>query len=270
MSRSTTERTPLLSLHGLNPAVALDLAPGWHPQFFPICLSPYWQSVQWGGEYWTVEGTNFVLLPAAQEPGGCSAHFDPRSPFFQSYVGVYVLAPVQGERVPVDLIPVLSQLDYLAWARRFGDPAPRGDADTRIHQIGVEKWAYEGTMACHCDVGPNNPQQGMPPLMTVPRQALEPGTAHWSDVVNGYDERTELVRGYIWYEGAYLVCSYFAGTRFTDRTGRTIDTHLRYPHLLQGQEEMVASIQVFDRGTGYRGPKPFGSLAPSTTGVTDE
>ena len=262
MSRSTTERTPLLSLHGLNPAVALDLVPGWHPQFFPVCLSPYWQSVPWEGENWTVEGTNFMLLPAAQEPGGCSARFDPCSPFFQSYVGAYVFAPVQGERVPVDLYPVLMPFDYRAWARRFGDPAPHCEVDSRIHRIGVEKWSYEGRAACHCDIGPNNPQQGVPPLMTVPRQAATPGAAHWSDVVNGYDERLEFVRGYIWYEGPYLVCSYLAGTRFTDRAGRTIDTHARYPHMLRGQEEMVASIQILDRGTGYRSTQPLGSLAP--------
>lgn len=263
MSRSTTERTPLLSLHGLNPAVALDLAPGWHPQFFPICLSPYWQSVRWGGANWTVEGTNFLLLPAAQEPGACSARFDPRSPFFQTFLGVYVFAPVQGERIPVDLVPSLAPADYLAWARRFGNPAPHEVVDFRIHRIGVEKWAYDGEVAGHCDVGPNNPQQGVPPLMTVPRQAAAPGAGHWSEVVNGYHERIELVRGFLWYEGPYLVCCGFTGIRFTDRTGRMIDTHARYPHVLQGQEEMAASIQVFDRGTGYRGPKPFGSLAPT-------
>ncbi len=262
MSRSTTERTPLLCLRGINPTVALDLAPGWHPQLFPVCLSPYWQSVPWRGENWTIEGTNFLLLPAAREPGGCSARFDPHSPFFQCFLGVYVLAPVQGERVPVDFYSLLAHRDYLAWARRFGDPAPRGDVDIRIHRIGVEKWAYDSTVVCHFDVGPNNPQQGVPPLVTVPQHAAVPGGAHWSDVVNGYDERIELVRGYIWYEGPYLVCSYFTGACFTDRAGRTINTHMRYPHVLQGQEEMVASIQVFDRGTGYCGAKPLGSLAP--------
>ncbi len=258
----TTERTPILSLHGLNPAVALDLAPGWHPQLFPVCLSPYWQSVPWGGANWASEGTNFLLLPAAQEPGGCSAHFDPRAPFFQSYVGVYVLAPVQGERVPADLCPALTHCDHLAWARRFGDPAPRADVDFRIRRVSAEKWVYDGEVACHCNVGPNNPQQGIPPLMTVPRQAAVPGGAHWSDVINGYDERVELVRGCLWYEGPYLLCCYVVGTRFADRAGRTIDTYARYPHLLQGQEEMAASVQVFDRGTGYRGPQPFGSLTP--------
>jgi hypothetical protein len=262
MSKSTTERTPLLSLHGINPAVALDLAPGWHPQIFPVCLSPSWRLVRWGGKNWTIEGTNFLMLPAAQKSGGCSARFDPCSPFFQIFLGVYVLAPVKGERVPVDLLPILSNLDYLAWARRFGDPAPRGDADIRTHRIGMEKWAYGGKVACHCDVGPNNPQQGMPPLMTVPRQASAPGGAHWSDVINGYDERIDLMRGYIWYEGPYLVGSYFTGASFTNRAGRTIDTHARYPYVLHGQEETVASIQVFDRGTGYRGPKPFGSMPP--------
>lgn len=266
MSKSTTERTSLLSLHGINPAVAIDLVPGWHPRLFPVCLSPHWQSVRWGGENWTVEGTNFFLLPAAQEPKGCSAYFDPRSPFFQSYIGVYVLAPVQGERVPTDLYPVLSHFDYLAWARRFGVPAPRADVDFQIRRIKAEKWAYDGQVACHVNVGPNNPQQGMPPLMTVPRQAAVPGGAHWSDVVNGYDERIEPVRGYLWYEGPYLICSYFAGVRFTDRAGRTIDTYARYPHLLQGQEEMAASIQVFDRGTGYRGPKPLGSAPVNQRG----
>ncbi|MBV9143922.1 MAG: hypothetical protein JO115_23880 [Pseudonocardiales bacterium] len=260
MSKSTTERTPLLSLHGLNPAVALDLAPGWHPQFFPICLSPYWQSVPWGGANWTIEGTSFLLLPAAQKPGGYSARFDPSSPFFQCFLGLYMIAPVQGERVPLDLYSSLVHFDYLAWGQRLGDPAPRGDVDIRIHRVGVEKWAYDSTAACHFDVGPNNPQHGMPPFLTVPRWPIAPGAAHWSDVVDSYDERIDLVRGHLWYEGPYLVCSYFSGARFTDRAGRTIDTHTRYPHVLQGEEETVASIRVFDRGTGYRGPTPFGSL----------
>jgi len=250
----------MLSLHGINPTVTVDLAPGWQRQLFPVCLSQYWQSMGWDGADWTVEGTEFVLLPAAQEPGGYSAHFDPSSPFFQCFLGVYVFAPMEGERVPVNLYSTLTHFDYLAWGRRLGDPAPRGDVELEIHRIGVDKWAYDGTVACHLDVGPNNPQQGVPPFLTVPRQPTAPGAAHWSDAFNGYDERTDLVRGRMWYEGPYLVCSYFTWPRITDRAGRTIDTQTRYPHVLQGQEETVASVQFFDRGTGYRGPKPFGFL----------
>jgi hypothetical protein len=247
----------VISLQGLNPAVTLDLAPGWHPRIFSACLSPYWRDIKWAGHRLDIEGTNYFLLPEAAAPGGLSPHFDPRSGFFQAFVGAYVVAPVNGERVPVELLPALVLGDCVAWARRFGNAHPRTEIRGGVtERIGEDRWSAEFRSGLHCDVGPFAPQTGVPPLAIVPPVKV-PGVPHWSDLLNGYDDRIDVVPGDVYYQGDYLVYRYCTGTQLTDRHGQLIDTFADHPEIRRDQERMFKSIRVLDRGTGYHGPVPL-------------
>jgi hypothetical protein len=202
-------------------------------------------------------GLSYTLLPAPVPPARFSAHFDPNSPFFQTEVVIRVVAPVEGEPVPMEMMSLLDPGDIGAWLRRFGDPSPLVEHVEFGRSEPVP--GTRGRLRCFCqmrthlDVGPDNPQSGVPDWVRVPTRR-EPGRRHWSEVVDGYAEQLRRVFSYMWYEGPFLVCCAVASTRYEDRRGCSVDTLARYPWLLRGQEEIAASVRVIDRGLGLRVP----------------
>jgi hypothetical protein len=160
----------------------------------------------------------------------------------------------------VGVLPVLAERDNQAWLRRFGDPRPYSEAtDVEFKRSGPDRWRCHFEFSVHCDVGRSNPQAGVPPLLKVPRYA-PPGMPHWSDLVDDYAERSDIVPGRAWYEGPYLVYCYLLGARYTTRQGTDIDTHSRYPALIRGQQEMADSVRVVDRGASFRIPPPANTI----------
>ncbi|MET9834751.1 hypothetical protein ABZ078_36935 [Streptomyces sp. NPDC006385] len=246
---------PVLSLAGLNPACAVEPGPGWERRVFTVDMSPHWQDIPWQGSRISLRGHNIFTLPAPSCLGGPSARFDPDAPLFGGFAGLYVIPPVNGQRVPPELVPELANRDNLAWGRRFGDPAPRSEWSGRITRTGPDNWRADLQYRWNGDLGPGNPQTGTPPLLTIPPEL-------WQGRLAPYCGRTDAVSGRIWYQGDYLLHWYCNNTRVHDLHGRLIDTLAAYPELREIQERMAASVRIIDRGTGYRGPRPLTSDAP--------
>jgi hypothetical protein len=138
-------------------------------------MNPIWVPIQ-------AKGVNYFTFAA---PGnllrGFSERSNPRSPYYQAWVGGYVTKRNDGT-LPPDLPMWASQvtaLDQRSWLAAMGDPmpvadfglaAPVGDIEVDGHDLQL----WHGTMQSHSDLsdhpsGPLARLLGMPPKATWPK-----------------------------------------------------------------------------------------------------
>jgi hypothetical protein len=121
---STPAAQTVFNLRGWNPRPAFRVEQGWLPRIFSLSMQPHWQQIACGDRTQDLRGTSYLLFPAPTEGSTYSAHFDPTSPYFHAFFGVYVLPPVEGQRLPPDIFAELGNRDNLGWLKMMGDPAP--------------------------------------------------------------------------------------------------------------------------------------------------
>jgi hypothetical protein len=157
-------------------------------------MNPIWSPIDAEGvNYFTFAGPANVLR-------NFSERSNPRSPYYQAWVGGYVTKLKRGI-LPSDLPQWASQvtaLDQRSWLAAMGDSAPVADfgAATPVGEIvidGHELPLWQGSMKSHSDLserprGPLATLLGMPPKSTWPAGThefhdltLEGYFACWSD-----------------------------------------------------------------------------------------
>ncbi|GAB3167922.1 hypothetical protein [Telluribacter humicola] len=253
----------LFNLRGWNPRPVFLAEPEWFPHIFSIPMSHHWHNIQVDGHLCNLRGTGYLLLPAAAPgaaaPGGTySAHFDPGSPYFQAFFGLYVVAPHQGRRVSPEVFVQLGDRDNLAWGKFMGDPSPFSQAEGPVNLQCQEtdsadasiRWTCTMTCRIHADLGYQNPQQGLMPILSVPASAA---TA-WESQVFSYQEMLATYEVHLWYEGDYLIIGYYNGVSFEKKSGQTVNTLSDYPAFRAQLERMAAGLKIVDNGGGFSTP----------------
>jgi hypothetical protein len=137
-------------------------------------MNPIWLPIQ-------ADGVNYFTFAA---PGNWLRSFsersNPRSPYYQAWVGGYVTKRKDGT-LPSDLPMWASQvtaLDQRSWLSAMGDPMPVADFGPaapvgNIEVDGHDLQLWQGTMQSHSDLsehphGPLATLLGMPPKSTWP------------------------------------------------------------------------------------------------------
>ena len=170
--------------------VAIDfigITPAWVKPMKNL-MNTIWTPIQ-------AKGVNYFTFAA---PGNLFRSFsersNPRSPYYQAWVGGYVTKRTDGS-VPSDLPMWASQvtaLDQRSWLSAMGDPMPVADFGPaapvgNIEIDGRDLQLWHGTMQSHSDLsdhpsGPLATLLGMPPKSTWPI-----GIAAFHDVIlDGY------------------------------------------------------------------------------------
>ncbi len=252
------------NLRGWNPRPAFLVGPGWLPHIFSIRMEPHWRQIDAGGRCRDYLGTNYVLFPTPTAGRPWTAHFEPTSPYFHAFFGVYILPPVDGERVPPEVFGELGSRDNVAWSRSMGDPEPasrwEGPAPLEAFEHDAAghctKWRFTITYRMHADLGTNNPRSGLPEVLRAP-----PVGSGWEREIRPYLPMRLTSRGFLWYEGDYLVINYFNGIEFEDLRGRRVDTYEDWPEFRAELLRMAAGVRIFNDGSGFSCPPPGGLLS---------
>ncbi|MCB1322365.1 MAG: PilZ domain-containing protein [Leptospiraceae bacterium] len=259
MLRSRSGRTladvlSYLALRGRNPYPLMDIHPEWRPLLFSNDMSTHWRGIDINGERCDLIGCNYYPLPAPLADVSYSARFDPRSVYFLSWVGVYVLPPLNGQRIPISVYTQLVNKDNRAWLRLMGDPNPVSDMEYAPMEC-VERnatgepirWSVVQHCVTHSDLGSNNPRVNVPRIMSV-------NDALWSGRYESYQNADHSPIFFeAWYESDYLIISFVSCTEIVDRTGNTM-RNADDPHFRAVTGAMQKSIRIIDDGSGYRGP----------------
>jgi hypothetical protein len=151
-------------------------------------MNPIWRPIQ-------ADGVNYFMFAAPSNLlRSFSERSNPRSPYYQAWVGGYVTKRKDGT-LPANLTTWASQvtaLDQRSWLAAMGDPKPVaefGAAESvgKIEVDGHDLQLWQGTMQSHSDLsdhphGPLATLLGMPPQSTWPT-----GTRAFHDVtLDGY------------------------------------------------------------------------------------
>ncbi len=170
--------------------VAIVFAKPPSPWIMPMknVMNPMWQSIGAEGvNYYTFAGPSNLLRSYSERS-------DPRSPYYQAWVGAYVTKRRDGT-LPQDLpawAKQVTELDQRSWLAAMGDPQPLAEsaAPTSAGNLVVDGRTLElwhGTMRSHSDLsekadGPLATLVGMPPKSSWP-----PGIRSFHDVtLDGY------------------------------------------------------------------------------------
>ncbi len=251
----------VFNLRGWNPRPAFRVESEWLPRIFCLNMEPHWKKVLCHDRSCDYRGTSYFLLPASAPDATYSAHFDPTSPYFHSFFGVYIIPPVNGQRVSSEVLSELGNRDNLAWLRMMGDPFPFSvpiEAKclecVETDELGRgKKWSFLTTYLVHGDLGHNVPQEGLPPFLIAPKATAK---GSWEQFINSYQEMVITSRGFIWYEENYLILNFFNGIEFCNKTGRKIDTYHYYPKFRQQLLRMADGLKIINDGTGFSCPPP--------------
>jgi hypothetical protein len=254
----------VFNLRGWNPRPAFWVEPGWIPRIFSLSMAPHWQQVNHGGRCHDLQGISYFLMPEVQADCHYSAHYDPTSPYFFSFFGLYVIPPIAGVRVPLEMFAELGNRDNLAWLTSMGDPHPASrpisptfiETDPR-HGTDTPQWKFTANYQLHGDLGWNNPRQNFPEVLVPPAPELEPS---WLVHIDAYQDVTMICRGFLWYEGDYLIVNFFNGVEYTNVKGETINTYEAYPEFREQLNRMATQIRVVDDGRAFIPPNS-GSLS---------
>lgn len=150
------------------PTVEIDVDPAFAPTILTTDMAAHWEGIEHEGRRRDVPGTSHLVLPAPGPGRARSAHFDPASPSYQAFFGVYVLPPWEGRPVPPALFDALGNRDNLGWLARMGDPAPRsttlGPSRTAV-VAGGSRVRFSRRCRTHADLGGANPTSGLPALV---------------------------------------------------------------------------------------------------------
>ncbi len=268
ITRSTVPRLTkpqvIFNLRGWNPRPAFLVEPEWIPRIFSLSMTPHWRQVNCGDRVEDLQGISYLLMPAPSQGGSYSAHFDPDSPYFFAFFGVYVIPPVQGRRVPPEIFAELGNRDNLAWLKSMGDPQPYSEPVTPLltkidHRSASAspKWSFVVNYQLHGDLGLQNPQANFPEVLLPPSYAL-PNS--WSEKVDSYQDMLITCRGFLWYEGDYLVINFFNGAEFTNKAGQKISTYNDCPEFREQLLRMADGIKIANDGRGFISPNS-GTLA---------
>jgi hypothetical protein len=255
--RLLTRPQMVFNLRGWNPRPAFWVEPEWMPRIFSLSMATHWQQVPCGnGQHQDFDGISYFLMPAPAQDTGYSAHFNPESPYFFSFFGLYVIPPVNGQRVSPSIFAELGNRDNLAWLKSMGDPAPYSEPIVpllaAIEGAGdPQKWSFIANYQLHGDLGHHNPQSNFPETLMPPRPTLP---SAWLEQVDSYQDLTMVCRGFLWYEGDYLVMNFFNGVEFTNKAGKTINTYNDYPEFREQLLRMADGIKIINDGRGFVSP----------------
>jgi hypothetical protein len=246
-----------IALRGRNPIPVLDVSADWRPHLFSNDMRPHWRGIQADGKKLDLNGCNYFPLPAPLPDVQYSARFDPRSVYFLSWVGVYILPPIDGERVPKSVYAELGNRDNLGWLKNMGDPKPFSVTENpplvcmERDENGNEcRWSVMQDYVTHSDVGANNPIEGVPPIMRVEKDP-------WTGKYGSYQEiRQSPTYFELWYENDYLIVAFVSCTDVTDASGR-VSRNDEDPAFHEATQAMLRSICIVDDGGGFRGPPPL-------------
>jgi hypothetical protein len=253
----SSQRSPVLSSGGLNPSVVFEVPVGWYPKIYSVNLTPYWRNVPCGDDHKDISGMSYYLFTKPCPTRSFSAFFDPYSPYFHVIAGVYIIVSTEGWRVPLETLSTLSVNDMFAMFRRLGGPQLSSSVDdVMLTPTGVERWYVElkGRRG-HLYNGRHMPQQGLPPIWTVPNSPVA-GTSHWSDLIDDYADTGYFMIGDAWYHHDYLIWNWWAGVRFIDKLGDLHDT-LQYPCVIEEAKQIATSVRIIDRGIGLITPSAW-------------
>lgn len=170
--------------------VAIVFAKPPSPWVMPMknVMNPMWQSIGAEGvNYYTFAGPSNLLRSYSERS-------DPRSPYYQAWVGAYVTKRRDGT-LPQDLpawAKQVTELDQRSWLAAMGDPQPLAESAAPINagKVVVDGRTLElwhGTMRSHSDLsekadGPLATLVGMPPKSLWP-----PGIRSFHNVtLDGY------------------------------------------------------------------------------------
>lgn len=250
----------------LNPLPIFQSAEGWLPytDLGWNSMDEHWKAIPTSAGTMDIKGCNYYVFPSPHSGETHSAHFDPASPFFQAFFGIYVVSPLPSGPVPLDAVPILGERDNSGWIRLMGGGERRSELLSNTIECLEKmdgkciKWKFTTRYSMPLDVGPCNPGNPepdcprvktswtIPPLWKPPRHIWEPH-------VEGYDAAIQSpVIQYVWYENDYLFVNFLIGSEYRDRSGNTISTW-KNGNLLAGcLHSMAVSMRIaFRKG-------PFG------------
>lgn len=188
-------------------------------------------------------GTNFYAYGAPVAPQTFAARSDPRSPLYQAWFGVYVIADSAAARP--DMAMQLGALDQQSWLGAMGDPQPafaaiRTGKHGTVVVEGGSRPLYTFDAATHSDLSagttPLAQRLGMPAEASWPK-----GIVSFHDVgVHGYYT--------YWYDASrrLTVIVYACASSFVDGSGAT---HDNFPALDASLMQMIRNVRVRDRAT---------------------
>ncbi|MBO3462885.1 hypothetical protein G7B40_001225 [Aetokthonos hydrillicola Thurmond2011] len=248
----------VFNLRGWNPRPAFLVESGWLPRIFCQSMEPHWKQVSAGGLTQDYKGSSYLLFPTPNPGATYSAHFDPTSPYFHAFFGLYIIPPVNGERVLPEVFSEFGNRDNLGWLRKMGDPfpfsvpvQPKFLECVETDELGQgKKWSFITSYKLHASLGDNSPQQGLPEILVVPKST----NSFWKQFIDSYQDIVMTTRGFIWYEGDYLIMNFFNGIEFYDRNFRKIDTYNDYPEFREQMLRMAANVKIINDGTGFSSP----------------
>jgi len=228
---------------GYNPFPLVARAPGWPPRIYATDLTPHIES-------FGLRATSYLLVPQIGR-WECSDRFNPQSPFFQCFFGVYAITKTDGTAPRPEVFADLGLADNRAWLRKMGDPGPMAETESIDYDRQPNRWwKVTARVRIHMDVGPGNPSSGLPPELVVPEEA-------WLGRVSPYQERIDLLEAIVWTQGRYLFAAWYTGAEFYDASGwRRINTFEAHPDVREGQELMARSVVISDDGGGTRFRRP--------------
>lgn len=240
---------------GWNPFPIFEPDLDWHPFLYCNNMSEkVWKGLEFDGRCEDVRGSSYWIMPAPSAGQQFSARFDPASPLFQTWFGMYVLAPDEhGRRRPpsLELIEQLGIRDNEAWHDFMGAPSGTWEARDRIVASRDEDgpdaaWLVEHFATGTVDVGADNPQESRPPIVMV--------THGWQDHVQSFQSRLEFSNHFVYYVGDCLVVHYNAWAEYVNLKGETLNNGAR---ALPGLERMRRSLSWHDSGAGFACPGNF-------------
>jgi hypothetical protein len=256
--RLLTKPQLVFNLRGWNPRPVFLVEPEWIPRIFSLSMTPHWQGVDFGDRVEDLQGISYLLMPAPAAHVSYSAHFDPDSPYFFSFFGLYVIPPVQGRRVTPEIFAELGNRDNLAWLKSMGDPQPYSQPIVPLlaelnqpAEATSPKWSFLVNYQLHSGLGSQNPRANFPEVLLPPIGTL-PNS--WGEKVDSYQDVVMTCRGFLWYEGDYLVINFFNGVEFTNKSGKTINTYNDYPEFREQLLRMADGIRILNDGRGFVSP----------------
>jgi hypothetical protein len=242
----------VFNLRGPNPRPIFLSEPDWTGRMFSLAMTPHWQGIACEKGYVDVEGSSYLLFPEAAAGQLYSAHFNPDSPYFYSFFGTYAIAPQGGKRLPPEIFAELGNRDNLAWLSTMGDPHPFSAVTTPtilLPEPGeVDRWSFVATYAIHSGLGLNNPRSELPELLLPPESGV------WSNTIDSYQNMVMHCQGKIWYEGDYLIMSFFTGAEYFRRSGKRFNTFHQFPAFYQQQVRMLDAVKIINDGSGFSTP----------------
>lgn len=251
------------TMHGFNPLPVFESAKGWLPYSALGCnsMDEHWKQVLTPDGLMDIQGCNYYVFPAPLPGERHSAHFDPQTPFFQSFFGFYLAHPLPTGPVPLEVVPILGERDNTGWLRLMGEKEKvskiLSNSITCIEKRDGQcvKWKFLTRYSMPLDVGPCNPGREKdcpPPDSEIPDLWKAPGRI-WEPFVNGYEDAIQSpVIQYVWYEDSYLIINFLIGNEYRDRFGNSISTWDKHPELHKGLESMAASARILRRKEDFR------------------